>query len=519
MLTARYEGPVVEGDTPPACVRQEPDVSTVGDFLHDESKMSAPRIASLAIPTSVEELRAVLRWHALNGHAIVAQGSRTGVAGGGVPDESGRSHVISVSTLRGITSANLEGETPTVTVLAGTWLSELMRWLSEEHPKFYFPVDPTETSASLGGMVATNAGGARSYRFGSMRSWVEGITIELASGNTLRLRRGVDVANGREVALKDGEEFRTLSIASIPKPATKNAIGYGFSEGGDVLDLFVGAEGTLGIISDVTLRLARSGERRMGMLQFFPDAVSAFRFVDALRGAPALRTTAIEFQDARSHALARESGKPAVDRVLGIAPNDSCSVFAEIAYGDDEELVVIAESLESLISAAGGDPAASIGGASEDELRDIRIFRHAIPERANAIIARRREEHPGLHKIATDMSVADRDLPWVYELYRTRLTEAGLDFVVFGHVGNNHFHVNILPRDERELARAKEIYAGFARDVVARGGSVAAEHGIGRIKKSFLATQYSSETLQSFREIKAWADPGWRLNRGVLIDP
>ena len=100
-------------------------------------------------------------------------------------------------------------------------------------------------------------------------------------------------------------------------------------------------------------------------------------------------------------------------------------------------------------------------------------------------LARRREQHPTLHKVATDMAVENSDLRWVYDLYSSRLTASGLDHAIFGHVGNNHFHVNILPKDEAELQRAKAIYAEFARALVARGGCVSAEHGIGRLKKPF----------------------------------
>ena len=152
-------------------------------------------------------------------------------------------------------------------------------------------------------------------------------------------------------------------------------------------------------------------------------------------------------------------------------------------------------------------------------LKDIRAFRHAVPERINATIAERRQQHPALHKIATDMAVENQHLRWVYDLYSSRLTAAGLDHAIFGHVGNNHFHVNILPKDEQELARAKTIYKEFATALVARGGCVSAEHGIGRIKKAFLPMQYDDDTLATMRAAKRWLDPEWRLNPGVLIDP
>ena len=458
-----------------------------------------------------------MRWHAVEGHRVTVSGARTGVTGGAVPEAS--THLVSVARLRGIVDLDLDANPPCVRALAGTTLRELHAELATRAPGFTLPLDPTEAGASLGGMVATNAAGSRAFRFGATRDWVVGLTVELASGRTLDLRRGRDRAAGDTLTLVDGDERRTVHLPAIPKPRTKNSIGYGFVPGGDAVDLFVGSEGTLGVVSEVTLRLAPVTESRLAFLQCFATPAQAFALVEALRGDAALRTTAIEFLDARSHELARETGKPEVTRVLAHAPAGSCSVFAEFGYDDDEALEATIERVLAHVAAAGGDEAAGLAGVDDQALRDIRAFRHAVPERINATIARRREQHPTLHKIATDMAVEDKDLLWVYDLYTTRLTAAGLDHAIFGHAGNNHFHVNILPRDDDELRRAKAIYAEFATAIVARGGCVSAEHGIGRIKKHFLPVQYDAATLDAMRAAKRWLDPDWRLNPGVLIDP
>jgi D-lactate dehydrogenase (cytochrome) len=310
-----------------------------------------------------------------------------------------------------------------------------------------------------------------------------------------------------------------VHLPAIAKPRTKNSIGYLFTPGGDAVDLFIGSEGTLAVVSEVTFRLMPIVESRLVLLQCLGSAEQAFALVEAVRRDPELRTTALEFLDARSHELARETGKPAVERVLSHAPAGSCSVFGEFGYDDQPGLEATVERVLGHVAAVGGDEAAGLAGTGDQVLRDIRTFRHAVPERINATIARRREQHPTLHKVATDMAVEDRDLRWVYDLYSSRLTASGLDHAIFGHVGNNHFHVNILPKDEAELQRAKAIYAEFARALVGRGGCVSAEHGIGRLKKPFLAVQYDATTLDAMRAAKRWLDPHWRLNPGVLIDP
>ncbi|MEO6446809.1 MAG: FAD-binding oxidoreductase [Gemmatimonadaceae bacterium] len=521
LLVAEELVPNVRGSAseshPPLSVQLAPDSVAIADFLHDESKLAAARVASLATPRSVDELRQVMTWHAALQHRVAVSGTRTGVVGGAVPEDG--AHLVSLAELRGVLRVDETGESPTVTVLAGTWLSELSEYLAAHHAGLAFPIDPTERSASFGGMVSTNAGGARSFRFGSIRSWVVGVTVELPSGRTLRLRRGVHRAAEGRLRLQDGAEERELAIAPIPKPSTKNAVGPGFAASGDALDLWIGAEGTLGVISEVEVRLVRESGSRLGYLQFFGDVLAAFRFVEGLRASSALQAIAIEFLDARSHALARESGRDGVERVLRLAPPDACSVFTEIDFEGDDALVAAIEALDALVTSAGGDATASLAGTNERELKDIRAFRHAVPERVNAIIAQRREQHPGVHKIATDMSVPDGELHWIFGEYQRRLTAAGLDFAAFGHVGNNHFHVNMLPRDESEVARARTLYEALARDVVARGGAVAAEHGIGRIKKAFLPVQYDAAVLRALRAVKSWVDPEWRLNPGILLDP
>ncbi|MGD9905957.1 MAG: FAD-binding oxidoreductase [Vicinamibacterales bacterium] len=515
LLEARdLTGPV--SARPPA-VRLAPTPAEVADLLRDESRLAASAVASVAEPGTVDELRQVMRWHADHGHLVTVSGARTGVAGGAVPDAT--THLVSTARLRGVVALDLEATPPAVRVLAGTTLRELQAWLAGHAHGWALPLDPTEAGASVGGMVATNAAGSRAFRYGATRDWVVGLVVELASGRTLTVRRGADRADGDELVLRDGDAARAARLATIPKPHTKNSVGYGFQPGGDIVDLFVGSEGTLGVVSEVTWRLMPAGESRLALLQFFARVAQAFSFVERLRHDGLLKTTAIEFLDSRSHELARETGKPEVLRVLAQAPPGSCSVFAEVAFTDAEGPDDTLGDLLAHIEAVGADLDAGIAGLDDQASRDIRVFRHAVPERINATIAERRRTHPTLHKIATDMAVEDHDLRWVYDLYTSRLTAAGLDHAVFGHAGNNHFHVNILPKDDGELQRAKAIYREFAAAIVARGGCVSAEHGIGRIKKPFLPVQYGPEVLETMRAAKRWLDPDWRLNPGVLIDP
>ncbi len=134
------------------------------------------------------------------------------------------------------------------------------------------------------------------------------------------------------------------------------------------------------------------------------------------------------------------------------------------------------------------------------------------------MIAERKRRYPELTKLGTDLSVPDDKLKPVMRLYRDDLTSAGLEHVIFGHIGNNHVHVNILPRDMDEYATGKRLYRKWAEQVVAWGGSVSAEHGIGRLKKELLAIMYGAKAIEAMRQLKTCFDPAHSLNPSRLFD-
>jgi D-lactate dehydrogenase (cytochrome) len=172
----------------------------------------------------------------------------------------------------------------------------------------------------------------------------------------------------------------------------------------------------------------------------------------------------------------------------------------------------------ALVMDISADPEQCIMASDFTELEEVKSFRHAVPEQINACIAERKKSHPALRKVATDMAVPDNYLKEVFKVYRSRFSEKDLEFAIFGHVGDNHLHVNVLPQDEVELSKALEAYKDIAKEVVKMGGVVSAEHGIGRLKKSFFKEQFSEAELNQLREIKRALDPELRLNMGVLFD-
>jgi D-lactate dehydrogenase (cytochrome) len=349
---------------------------------------------------------------------------------------------------------------------------------------------------------------------------VKAVTVVLASGEVLRLRRGeAAAADGRLVLSSESRGKTEIRIPLLDMPATKHAAGYCLRQDMDAIDLFVGSEGTLGIIVDVELRLELEPRERLFMTAFLPSEAKALGFVQDVRHGDSLDVLAVEYYGPNALRLLREkrAEEGASSGVPPLPESVVCAVYVEVAFDGDMEFADCYRHLEALLKRLAASPRGTWAGFGAVDMRAMRAFRHALPEQVNGIIGRRKNELPSLHKVGTDMAVPDERLEDVVALYRTELEASGLEHVIFGHVGNNHLHVNILPRSEEELARAKALYELFAREVVAMGGSVSAEHGIGRIKKPFLLLQYGPGKVKEMKAIKDALDPDGLLNPGVLF--
>jgi D-lactate dehydrogenase (cytochrome) len=387
----------------------------------------------------------------------------------------------------------------------------------------HYPVDPTERGASIGGTVATNASGARSFKYGPTRNWVRRIRVMLASGDVLDITRGEHHArDGRFIIeLPNGEE-REVPIPEYVGPLdreVKNAAGICAYDGMDLIDLFIGSEGVLGIITLVEVWLAEQRSNFSAVL-FLDDLESALEFVIRLRSDQAIAPEYIELLDGRSLSMLREV-QEALPASLGVPPipvNADSAVLFDIPFLE-ETIEQDLERIGRLADQCNSSLDRSWCGHEGRELERFFDFRHAVPETVNAIIAQRKREHPAIHKLGTDISVPDGSLLEMMSFYNSKMGSSGLDYVIFGHIGDNHPHLNILPQDQEELEEGKALYLEFARKAVALGGSVSAEHGIGKLKRDFLRTMYADEDVEEMRKIKRSLDPGWMLSPGNIFEP
>lgn len=516
------------------------------EYLRDESRRVG-RAESIAFPRTEAEVREILADVRRAGVPATVQGARTGITAGAVPEGG---CILNLSRMNRITGMRRDGGRFFVSVQPGVLLTDLRAavasgdvdtagWsdasraallaLKAAEPQF-FPPDPTETSASIGGMVSCNASGAQSFHYGPTRSHVEALRVVLPDGDVAVLRRGEQKASGRHfrLALESGRVIEG-ELPHYVTPRVKSAAGYDAFDGMDLIDLFIGMEGTLGIITEIEVALSPAPKAVWGVMAFLPSEESALRFVRLLRGeridgvdaALTSRPVAIEFfNDDALRLLRRQKARNSAFAAIPAIPADfDTCVYVEY-HGPDEDAVVDAlKQVAGVLVALGGSDADTWAAGTPREMERLKFFRHAIPESVNLLIDERRKSEPSLTKLGTDMSVPDAQLDRVVAMYRRGLAENGLESVMFGHIGSNHLHVNILPRDVDDYRKGKALYLDWAAEVVRMGGSVSAEHGIGKLKTSFLELMYGADGVAEMHALKKLLDPDQILNPGNLFKP
>ncbi len=524
-------------ETCPAVIGAEKIAEEYAGFLADESRMRANQLERLYLPQSAEQAAFAIReLHDMKKSCLVS-GGRTGITGATSPISTDAT--VSLAKMNRILAIGHDGEGYYARVEPGVSLQELMKRLRlrdvldlpgateaekesaeafrREHSRFWFPVDPTELTAHIGGAVANNASGARSYRYGAMRNWVKALKVVLPDGRLIAFRRGqIRADSGCFLLIQPDGSESTIPIETLTLPRTKATLGYPLREGMDLVDLFVGSEGTLGAIVEIELRLAKQPQTIAGVLTVLDHEEQALELVEQLRRRSDLPLNAVEyFDDAAMLLLQNLQIKNQAD-LPPLVKWEGPALYFELGCENDE-LDDALNALETFLDNHGVDPAATWAEDNDTGLERMKHFRHAVPEAVNATIGRHAERVPGLHKVGTDMAVPPTQLRQAMIMYREGLRQTGLTSVVFGHIGDCHLHVNILPETLDELARAKDLYRSWAMEVARNGGAVAAEHGIGRIKKSMLEIQYAPESLAALRRVRHALDPKGLFAPGVLV--
>ena len=426
----------------------------------------------VARPDSIEEVEEVVRRAAADRIAVTCAGAQTSTTAASITDSG------ILLSLRSIASVTLDTDAKTITAGPGALVGDIKRTAAAAGLLFA-PDLTSEEESTIGGAIACNASGARTFKYGATRQHVQAIKVVLANG--------------------DLKTFRRSNLE-------KNTVGYAFAH--DPIDWFIGSEGTLGIIVEAELSLLPLPTHVIGLAIFFRTEPDALRFVIGARESRTVAPRCIEYFDDQAIAIARGATSGA-----GIPAGSMAMVYVEeeIMEDLDSSLGRWSDLLEAL--APDFEPLVFDG---EARLRDARQMRHSIPSTMNERGAK--YFRAGGRKVSTDWAVPYARLGDAIQRAREIATTLGMSQpVVYGHAGNGHPHQNFIARDENELATIERVVEDTLRHVIALGGTVAAEHGIGKLKRRWLPLQMNALQIAMMGAVKKELDPYGLLAPGNIL--
>ena len=401
-----------------------------GEYLKDESR-SCGHADTISFPRTTDDVRQVLAELAgLDEERgtctpVCVQGGRTGLAAGAVPASG---HVMNLSKMNAYLGMRAcdDGRGATrlfVRVQPGLVLSQLRSDLADknipctgfddasmaawrafqEGPEVFFPTDPTEVSATIGGMVACNASGARSYRYGAVRPHVSALRVVLADGQTLALTRGQVKEHDGVLSLTTEQGSRIeVPVPAYTMPSVKNASGYYAAPGMDAVDLFVGSDGTLGVICEIELELLAAPAVTWGVSCFFEQERQAMDFTCAARERITCASAMEFFDEAALAILAHQRTTSRAFATLPVTPEGArCCIFVELVCQSEDKAYEELWEIADLMEQVGADESRTWVARTDLDREAQRFFRHAVPESVNMLIDERRKTPPSPSSEAT----------------------------------------------------------------------------------------------------------------------
>jgi FAD/FMN-containing dehydrogenase len=428
----------------------------------------------VARPTSAGEIAALLADSTSTRTPVTTAGGQTSTTAASITDKG---TLLSLRAMSRI--IDIDPVARIARVEPGVLVGELKRACAS-HELLFAPDPTSEEECTIGGAVACNASGARSLRYGATRPHVRALKVALADGSIVDLRR---------TALE------------------KNTVGFAFAH--DPVDWFIGSEGTLGVVVEAELSLLPLPEHVVGLAIPFATELDALQFVVAARESSEVHPRCLEFFDILAIAIVRDAedmptwalGAEAFVYVEEVPPRGTEAAL--------DEWLALAEQHSAVV-----DDVRVYDG--ETALREARRVRHAVPAHMNERGSLRRPH--GGRKVSTDWAVPYAQLARAIGRARELATKAGIDqAVIYGHAGNGHPHQNFIANDADELARIEKVVEATLREVIALGGTVAAEHGIGKIKRKWLPLQMSPLQVRMMQAVKRELDPAGILAPGNVL--
>ncbi|MGL6197474.1 MAG: FAD-binding oxidoreductase [Lachnospiraceae bacterium] len=453
------------------------------EYLIDESKFTGTA-ESISFPESEAEIMTILKEMKKSNTPITIQGGKTGIVGGAVPLEG---HIMNMQAMNRMKEfQRQDAANGFITVEAGMSLAELQVVIARETRKnpLIWPPNPTESTASIGGILAAAAKGIEAFHYGDTRQYVRAIRLIDGRGNVQNLDRR--------------DQIDSHPICKI-----------------------LGGEGIYGIITEATLILVADYEEKWGISFFFRELSQADSFIRGLLAADEEyqnNIIAAEYFDKNTidQIEAKKSNMAKIKEIPNVAEENRHMVYVEIG-GSEEEIEQTAVILMELAEESGSDAESAWAVSGEIEIRKLQAFRHAAAETTNLLIEEARRTEPRITKLGTDIPQRHKGLKEAVEFYLNDLHREGLDYCIFGHCRDMHLHVNILPKTYEEYQKGKEMIGTWIKRIHHEEGKMVVEHGIGKLKKKWRGDILSAEEEQQMLELKAVMDPDGIWNKANIF--
>lgn len=462
------------------------------------------------IPADEAEVIDIFKEYYPRNIKITFSGAGTGLTGGRVADGG---VVLSSEKFNKILDFNENSST--IKVQPAVTNGEIADFLEEKG--YFLPPNPTERTAGIGGNVSTNASGSRTYLYGAIRKYVQELRIILPSCEIINLNRAEkpNISNKKFEIRTEGGDIIKLPVLDYKIPEIKHSAGYYSSADLHPIDYFIGAEGTLGFISEITLNFIEKPDNILGLIIFFDKIDNCISFVEHLQ------KNKISFEDERYRANANpnprlieffdgNSLRMLREKYTQLNENAEAAVWIEQEiYGDFDEII---GNWYELITEYTNLADETWSAQTKEEHIKFRDFRHTLPEKVYELITRNNQ-----YKVGVDGAVPIGFLKDLYYLIENNSEKYQLDRVIYGHIGNNHLHGNVFYKNSNEEINAENFYNETITQILKMNGTVSAEHGIGKLKVKYLYQMFGEEILKQMVKLKSTLDPKNLLNYGNLF--
>lgn len=482
----------------------------IQNYLSDSSNLKG-FCDKVFIPESIPELVQLIKECYKDNIPYTISAGGTGLVGGRVPFGG---VLISTEKLNNI--IDFDAEHQNVFVEAGVIRKDLDEYLDAKG--FFLPPNPTETNSYVGGNVACNSSGSRTFKYRTIRDYVMELEVVLPNGEFISLSRnnfGLVTNSPFTLSLPSGNKIE-FDIPALPWVNTsKNTAGYYLHKGMHLLDLFVGSEGTLGTITKVRFKVLPKPENVLGLIIFFENVERALDFIAETK-IMVYHSNDVQFDNVKiSPRLIEFFDKNSLSLVLDDCPEIPsiavCAIWIEqenVKSTEDELLALWFNHIQKFTNLAESTWVA----INESEHRKFKEFRHLIPVRVFELVSK-----SNYQKIGSDVAVND----WVFKNYflqvLSKLEHSNLQYFIWGHFGNSHIHLNLIPRNQEEEALAREIFDWHIQTALQLGGTYSAEHGTGKLKRKYLEMMYGKDIVDKMKKIKLAFDPKNLLGQGNLF--